>query len=169
MPDHAATYFFADFCSGRIWGGRQDEETGAWTRTELLDSPHAISTFGEDENGELYLADLQGSVYRLHGDTFCNVRLSQRAYRQDETVRATVFEVANFSERTVAVEIEIRPDVGADRSTVVPADFALEEGPVDLFGVSSSTPRGAYALVCRFVDPATELLISTDTLTFVVE
>jgi glucose/arabinose dehydrogenase len=169
MPGHLATYFFGDFCSGRVWGGRQDEETGAWTRTELLDSPHAVSTFGEDENGELYLADLQGSVYRLHGDTFCNVRLSQRTYRQDETVRSTLFEVANFSDRTVAVEIEIRPEVGADRSLVLPAGFSQEEAPVDLFGVSSSTPRGPYALVCRFIDPETELLLSTSALTFFVE
>jgi glucose/arabinose dehydrogenase len=169
MPEHVATYFFADFCSGRIWGGRQDEATGGWTRTELLDSTLSISTFGEDESGELYLADLAGSVYRIHGDTFCNLRLSQRAYTGDETVRATVFEVANFSPRTVAVEIEVRPDVGADRSFVLPADVAFEEGPADLFRISESTLRGAYALVCRFVDPETGHLISTDALTFVVE
>jgi glucose/arabinose dehydrogenase len=169
MPEHLETYFFADFCSGRIWAGRRDAATGEWTRTELLDSPHLISTFGEDELGELYLADLEGAVYRIHGDTFCNVRLSQSAYAQDDTVRAAVFEVANFSERTVAVEIEVRPEVGADRSLVLPAGFAHDEGPADLFRVSSSTPRGSYALSCRFIDPTTELLVSTDVLTFVVE
>ncbi|MCE5263348.1 MAG: PQQ-dependent sugar dehydrogenase [Deltaproteobacteria bacterium] len=57
-------YFYGDFCSGRIWGLRQ---TATGIKTELLiDTALAISTFGEDEAGELYVADyLTGSIFRI--------------------------------------------------------------------------------------------------------
>lgn len=47
-------YFYGDFCSGRIWGLKQ--ESGVWHNVLLSDTSHRISTFGEDENGNLYLA-----------------------------------------------------------------------------------------------------------------
>ncbi|MBJ6799442.1 PQQ-dependent sugar dehydrogenase [Geomonas propionica] len=58
------TYLYGDFCSGRIWGLRRVD--GKWQTRLLLDSPYAISTFGEDEDGELYLADYgSGTIYRI--------------------------------------------------------------------------------------------------------
>lgn len=60
-------YLFGDFCSGTVWGGRQQPD-GRWTRQALLDSGLRISTFGEDEAGELYLVDYAsgtGGLYRL--------------------------------------------------------------------------------------------------------
>jgi glucose/arabinose dehydrogenase len=66
MPEHFGTYFFGDFCSGRVWGATENGD-GSWTRTELLDTTFSISTFGEDEAGELYLADLGGAIYQLLG------------------------------------------------------------------------------------------------------
>jgi glucose/arabinose dehydrogenase len=61
-------YFFGDYCSGRVWGGLQDG-AGAWTSVELADTPHNISTFGEDEDGELYLVAFGASstLYRMTG------------------------------------------------------------------------------------------------------
>ena len=53
MPEHFGTYIFGDFCSGRIWGS-SDNGDGTWSTTELLDTNLSISSFGEDENGELY-------------------------------------------------------------------------------------------------------------------
>lgn len=62
-------YVFGDFCSGRIWAlrplapdaWRADE----WRMDELLDTPLNISSFGEDEAGELYVLDLNGAIYRF--------------------------------------------------------------------------------------------------------
>lgn len=54
------TYLYGDFCSGRIWGLRHNGI--AWDSRLLLDSTLQISTFGEDENGELYVADYTGGV-----------------------------------------------------------------------------------------------------------
>jgi glucose/arabinose dehydrogenase len=58
------TYLYGDFCSGRIWGLRRNG--AAWENRLLLDSALLISTFGEDENGELYVADYAaGAVFRI--------------------------------------------------------------------------------------------------------
>jgi glucose/arabinose dehydrogenase len=61
---YQGVYFYADFINGRIWG-LQRESTG-WESTLLIDTPYNISTFGEDEAGNLYVADFSGgSIYRL--------------------------------------------------------------------------------------------------------
>ena len=64
IPALAGAYVFGDFCSGRIWA-LAPAGTG-WTSVALLDTDLSLSSFGEDEAGELYVADLnRGSVYRL--------------------------------------------------------------------------------------------------------
>ena len=64
FPGLQGIYFFADFCSGRIWGQRHT--AGLWQKQVLLTVPHNISTFGEDEAGNLYYADRTGGVvYRI--------------------------------------------------------------------------------------------------------
>jgi glucose/arabinose dehydrogenase len=59
-------YLYGDFCSGRIW----IVSAGAYTPasgTLLRDSGAAfqISSFGEDEAGELYVVALDGRIYRI--------------------------------------------------------------------------------------------------------
>jgi glucose/arabinose dehydrogenase len=60
-------YLYADFCSGDIWG----IDAAAPTTPKLLaDTFESISSFGEDEAGNVYLVDLGdsalgGTVYRL--------------------------------------------------------------------------------------------------------
>ena len=64
-PDMAGVYFYGDFCSGNIWGLRQDE-AGDWETALLLETDLSISTFGEDAEGELYVASYNdGIVYQL--------------------------------------------------------------------------------------------------------
>jgi len=63
-PALQGTYLYGDFCSGRIWGLRRSG--AAWENRLLLDSSLLISTFGEDENGELYVADYAtGGIFRI--------------------------------------------------------------------------------------------------------
>lgn len=63
-PGLEGIYFYGDYCSGNIWGLR---ETGdGWTDTLLLNTGFSISTFGEDELGELYVADYdRGVIYKI--------------------------------------------------------------------------------------------------------
>lgn len=64
VPALRGTYLYGDFCSGMIWGLRHNGTV--WTSLMLLDSPLLISTFGEDEAGELYVADYgTGAIYRI--------------------------------------------------------------------------------------------------------
>lgn len=57
-------YLYGDFCSGRIWGLRKNGTD--WQTALLLDSPYTISTFGEDEAGNLYLVDyFTGDIYKI--------------------------------------------------------------------------------------------------------
>jgi hypothetical protein len=57
-------YLVGDYCSGSMWGLRRDAQ-GAWQMQLLFSSLGLITSFGEDEAGELYLADRNGTVYRL--------------------------------------------------------------------------------------------------------
>jgi glucose/arabinose dehydrogenase len=58
-------YFYADYCSGRIWGLQPDG--AAWVTSLLLDSPYNLSSFGEDEAGNLYLASYStGAIYQVN-------------------------------------------------------------------------------------------------------
>jgi glucose/arabinose dehydrogenase len=57
-------YFYGDYCSGTIWGATQ-QSNGTWTSKSMLSTSLAITSFGEDANGELYVADLNGSVYQI--------------------------------------------------------------------------------------------------------
>ncbi len=59
-------YLFGDYCRGKIWGLRVIG--GSWQTQLLLDSNLIITTFGEDEAGEVYVADYaNGTIYRLNG------------------------------------------------------------------------------------------------------
>ncbi len=59
-----AVYLFGDWCSGRIWGAWRDQEW-AWQAAELMKTALPISSFGEDEAGEVYVIDYEGAVYRF--------------------------------------------------------------------------------------------------------
>ena len=58
-------YVFGDYCSGRIWTLHQGSPR-SWERSDLIASSASISSFGEDEAGELYLTDLgSNSLFRF--------------------------------------------------------------------------------------------------------
>jgi glucose/arabinose dehydrogenase len=57
-------YLFADYCSGTIWG--LDASAEGAEPSELVTTGRAIGSFGQDEAGELYVADLfSGEVLRI--------------------------------------------------------------------------------------------------------
>jgi len=64
-PNLQGTYLYADYCSGTIWGAAP--AGSGWSSAPLLESSMTISSFGQDEAGELYLADhgSNGAVYRI--------------------------------------------------------------------------------------------------------
>jgi glucose/arabinose dehydrogenase len=64
-PSLRGVYLFADYCSGTIWGldaGRSSPQEPV----ELLHTERALSSFGQDQSGELYVTDLaSGELLRL--------------------------------------------------------------------------------------------------------
>lgn len=56
-------YVFADFCTGEIFMYRNGASS------LLLNSPYRISSFGEDEAGEIYVAHIGGAIYRIVNPT----------------------------------------------------------------------------------------------------
>ena len=57
-------YFYADFCSGRIWGLRRSGDV--WENVLLMDVPFLISGIGEDESGNIYVTDYnRGSIWMI--------------------------------------------------------------------------------------------------------
>ncbi len=59
-------YFYGDFCSGTIWSLRAAGGAATDVRREAFTVP-ALSSFGQDAQGELYLVSLNGQVYELTG------------------------------------------------------------------------------------------------------
>jgi glucose/arabinose dehydrogenase len=55
-------YIFGDFCNGTIW--TIDKEKN-FEMQELMKTDLNISSFGEDESGELYVVDYRGSVFKF--------------------------------------------------------------------------------------------------------
>lgn len=66
LPEFQGVYIYGDYLSGFISGLLRMPD-GSW-QDEILFSTHvAITSFGEDEAGEIYFTSHQGGVYRLEG------------------------------------------------------------------------------------------------------
>ena len=59
VPNMVGAYVFADFCVGQLWMLRNGQ------RTDLAPKTDAVSSFGEDPAGELYVLSLNGPVFRI--------------------------------------------------------------------------------------------------------
>ncbi len=66
------TYFFGDYCSGNIWSFKVEHGKAVefQNRTEEInlaggEFTNYISSFGEDADGELYIIDYNGGVYKI--------------------------------------------------------------------------------------------------------
>jgi uncharacterized protein (TIGR03437 family) len=65
-PGLRGLYIYGDYCSGRIWGVERIGET--WSSRLLASSGFGVTTFGEDEAGQLYVANASGgAIYRIEG------------------------------------------------------------------------------------------------------
>ena len=67
FPNLDGIYFYGDYCTGLIWGLRREAD-GSWSQAQLLSSDRRISSFGEDETGEVYLVDQSGAILSIGGE-----------------------------------------------------------------------------------------------------
>ena len=73
------TYFFGDYVDGKIWSIKKlSDNPVAWSTRKLeLSTGFNVSSFGEDENGELFVTDYFGGKVRRLADTNLQPDLSQ--------------------------------------------------------------------------------------------
>jgi glucose/arabinose dehydrogenase len=63
LPDWQGVYLYGDFCSGNIWGLLKTAD--GFSNSLLFRTSFRISTFGLDDDGEIYLGDYSGTIYKL--------------------------------------------------------------------------------------------------------
>lgn len=63
MPEWNGIYLYGDYCTGFIWGLLQID--GGWQKQQLFDVDVTITSFGQDDAGEIYLISDNGGIYRL--------------------------------------------------------------------------------------------------------
>jgi glucose/arabinose dehydrogenase len=64
VPELRGVYLLADYCSGQVWAiwpNGEDE----WGSVGPVDTGLAVTSFGEDGAGELYVVDHGGGIYRV--------------------------------------------------------------------------------------------------------
>lgn len=65
FPALNGVYFYGDYCSGIIWALRR-EANGNWSKAQLMSSGQIISSFGQDEKGEVYLVQhSSGEIFQI--------------------------------------------------------------------------------------------------------
>lgn len=65
LPEWQGVYLYSDYCNGKVWGLLQAAD-GTWQNQLLFKTAIFPSSFGQDDEGELYLVDQRsGSVLKL--------------------------------------------------------------------------------------------------------
>lgn len=57
-------YLYGDFCSGRVWGLLRTPG-GEWVNQPLYQLDRRIAAIDQDEDGEIYLVDILGTILKL--------------------------------------------------------------------------------------------------------
>ena len=66
LPELQGIYLYGDYGSGNIWGLYPDDD-GSWQNWLLFQTGSRITSFGEDERGEVYYVTQDGGLYQLTG------------------------------------------------------------------------------------------------------
>ena len=64
LPSLAGAYVYGDFCSGKIWGLRAENDVAVEHRL-LVDSSLSLSAFGENPAGDLFMLSFDRTIYRF--------------------------------------------------------------------------------------------------------
>ena len=63
MPEWNGIYIYGDYCTGYVWGLISVD--GEWQSQLLFETNARITSFGQDRQGEVYLLNDTGDVYKL--------------------------------------------------------------------------------------------------------
>ena len=63
MPEWNGIYLYGDYCTGYVWGLINVD--GGWQNKLLFETNARITSFGQDQAGEVYILSDTGEVYQL--------------------------------------------------------------------------------------------------------
>lgn len=63
MPEWNGIYLYADYCAANVWG--LIRSNGGWQNQFLFGVSGTVTSFGQDEAGEIYLLTDGGQIFRL--------------------------------------------------------------------------------------------------------
>lgn len=64
FPELEGAYFFGDYMTGNLWKTTKDSE-GRYDTALVRRTGRSIASFGEDDEGEVYLLSFDGGIYRI--------------------------------------------------------------------------------------------------------
>ncbi len=88
-PRMQGVYFYADYCTGKIWGLQHDGTTWQSSLLTTFGSFAALTSFGEGEDGSIYFTDSAGgAIYRITDNvaTTADMRVTMAASPSTATV-----------------------------------------------------------------------------------
>ena len=65
LPNWQGVYLYGDYCTGIVWGLKQKPD-GTWQQKQLFENLGQITSFGQDEAGEVYLVDQAGHYLSIN-------------------------------------------------------------------------------------------------------
>ena len=63
LPNQPRIYLYADYCQGKVWG-LQPEGNG-WASEQIGQFPFMVTSFGDDEAGNVYVVSDAGDIYQI--------------------------------------------------------------------------------------------------------
>lgn len=106
-PRMNGVYFFADWCSGRIWGLTLD--VGAWVFEKLADTDFNIVSFGQDGQGNLYFTDQGvGKIFKITDSVtnpVLNLNIHQAVELEWPTVSGVVYQIQESTDLETWVDV----------------------------------------------------------------
>lgn len=148
LPLLQGTYFFGDYCSAEIWslvyeGGLVKEFTD---RTDELNpgsglSIDWISSFGQDGNGDLYICDIGGEVFKI----VSKMQLDSNVFKAGQNVVLQVTGAKPNVKVYFAYSLS-----GTGKTTVPPLGVDLALNSPQLAGTTNSNNTGT-ATIIKFV------------------
>lgn len=109
IPTLVGAYIFADYLTAEVW--RLDEVGGDWVATKIMTANGAVTSFGLDDEGEIYILHFNGDIERL--------TLENGADNPPPTLTATgcYANVANRQLVAAAVPYDVRVPLWSDDAT----------------------------------------------------
>jgi len=149
-------YLYGDLCRGVLSGAVQASGAVSQQQDFSVGVP-SLTTFGEDPNGELYVANLAGKIYRLVSQPPPTVSIGDKSVLEgNNPMRSTSFKVTlsqpaitnvtvNYAVAGVSATGGLKPNTGAD--------FKSQSGALQFkVGTNGKTPISKSIVVTLFGD-----------------